>query len=144
MVVVVVVLMEVVVMDHNDGGSTGGGLTILPQVQLVHGVDVAEVGHPGLDLGAALPGGLVDALDHLLLLVDPVQMATEHCQAHRLQDVGVGDDDPVGSWEVKGQPTKTPGAGGVKWGEEGWTEHKTRLSSGGRKKLEEQQRQQNG
>lgn len=65
----------------------GGGLTVLPQVQLVHSVDVAKVSHPGLDLGAALPGGLVDALDHLLLLVDPVQVVPKHRQAHRLQDV---------------------------------------------------------
>lgn len=73
----------------SEGGvvSDGGGLTVLPQVQLVHGVDVAEVGHPGLDLGAALPGGLVDALDHLLLLIDPVQVVPKHSQAHRLQDV---------------------------------------------------------
>lgn len=72
---------------HHGGDSDGGGLTVFPQVQFVHGVDVAEVGHPGLDLGAALPGGLVDALNHLLLLVDPVQMVSKHRQAHRLQDV---------------------------------------------------------
>lgn len=65
----------------------GWGLTVLPQVQFVHGVDVAKVSHPGLDLGAAVPGGLVDALNHLLLLVDPVQVVPEHRQAHRLQDV---------------------------------------------------------
>lgn len=87
-------LPTLVLMDHaGDGGSDkvdsydNGRLTVLPQVQLVHGVDVAEVGHPGLDLGAALPGGLINALDHLLLLVNPVQVVSEHRQAHRLQDV---------------------------------------------------------
>lgn len=72
---------------HHGGASEDGRLTVLPQVQLVHGMDVAEVGHPGLDLGAALPGGLVNALDHLLLLVNPVQVVSKHRQAHRLQDV---------------------------------------------------------
>lgn len=80
--------------DHvSHGGSDAvdsygrGVLTVLPQVQLVHSVDVTEVGHSGLDLGTALPGGLVNALNHLLLLVDPIQVVSEHSQAHRLQDV---------------------------------------------------------
>ena len=62
------------------------------------GVDVAQVGDAGLDLGASLPRRLVDPFDHLLLLVDPVQVVPEHRQTHRLQDVRVRDHDPIGSW----------------------------------------------
>lgn len=146
-VVVVQVEVEVVQMVEVEVEGVGGtGLTVLPQVQLVHGVDVTQVGHPGLNLGPALPGGLVDALDHLLLLVDPVQVAAEHRQAHRLQDVGVGNDDPVGSWEVKGQPTKMPGVGGGEGGggssKGGGQNTKEGCRRGG--ELWVQQRQQNG
>lgn len=82
-------------LEHSD---TVYSLTVLSHVQLVDGVDVAQVGDASLDLGASLPRRLVDPFDHLLLLVDPVQVVPEHGQAHRLQDVRVRDHDPIGSW----------------------------------------------
>lgn len=72
-------------------------LTVLACVKLVDRVDVAQVRDTGLDFGATLTRRLVNAFDHLLLLVDPVQVVSEHRQSHRLQDVGVGDHDPIGS-----------------------------------------------
>lgn len=72
-------------------------LTVFSHVQLVHSVDVAQVGDASLDLGASLPCRLVNALDHLLLPVYPVEVVPEDGQADRLQDVGVLDDDAIGS-----------------------------------------------
>lgn len=77
-------------------------LTVLLHVELVDGVDVAQRRDARLDLGASLTRDLIDALDHLLLPVDPVQEIPKHRQTHRLQDVGVLDDDPIGSWRREG------------------------------------------
>lgn len=70
-------------------------LTVLLKVELLHSVDVTELCNPSLDLGAPFPPGHVDLLDHLLLPVDPVQPVLKHSQAHRLQDIGVLQHDPV-------------------------------------------------
>lgn len=72
-------------------------LTVLSHVQLVDGVDVAQVGDTSLDLGASLSCRLINAFDHLLLFVDPVQVVPKNCQTDRLQDVGVCNHDPIGS-----------------------------------------------
>lgn len=73
------------------------GLTVFPHVQLIDSMDVAQVGDAGLDLGPAFTRGFVDAFNHLLLLIDPVEVAPKHRQPHGLQDVGVGNDNPIGS-----------------------------------------------
>ncbi len=75
-------------------------LTVLVHAELVDGVDVAQRGDARLDLGASLARDLMNALDHLLLPVDPVQEVPEHRQPHRLQDVGVLDHDTIGSWRT--------------------------------------------
>lgn len=104
----------------------------------MHSVDIAQVSDASLDLGTSLSGGLVDALNHLLLLVDPVQVVPKDSETHWLQDVGVGDDDTVGPWirfgkkshrdkqknKVVGQ--KTSGTKATKW------VRKTGMERGGR------------
>lgn len=72
-------------------------LTVLLHVELVDSVDVAQRSDSCLNLGPVLSSDLVDPLDHLLLTVDPVQVIPEHRQSDGLQNVGVLDDDPIGS-----------------------------------------------
>lgn len=83
--------------SYSSASAAPSVLTVLSHVQLVHSVDVAQVGDASLDLGASLSCRLIDAFDHLLLFVNPVQVAAKHRQPHRLQDVGVGDHNPIGS-----------------------------------------------
>lgn len=77
--------------------QAGIALTVLLQVELPHSVDVTELCNASLDLCPSFSPGHVDLLDHLLLPVDPVQPVLKHGEAHRLQDVGVFQNDPVGT-----------------------------------------------
>lgn len=72
------------------------GLTELIWVHVLHGVNAGQVDNAALDACALFSRQLVDALDHLLLSVDPVQVVAQHGQTHRLQDV-VLKNNPIGT-----------------------------------------------
>lgn len=72
--------------------------TQVPPVQRVGGVDGREGGQASLHARASLPAQLVHPLDHLLLPVDPVQVVPQDREARWLQDAGVLEDNPIGSW----------------------------------------------
>lgn len=72
--------------------------TELVRLHQLHGVNPGQRLNSSLDPRPLVPAALVHALDHLLLLIDPVQVLSQHGQADRLQDVGVLEDDPIGSW----------------------------------------------
>jgi len=75
--------------------------TKLQRVHLLHGVDGGQVGDAALDAGASVAGHLVHALNHLLLPVDPVQVLPQDADPHGLQNVGVLQDDAIGSWQER-------------------------------------------
>lgn len=75
----------------------GVRLTVLVHVELVDRVDVRKSGNAGLDFCPTLACRLVDALNHLLLPVDPVEVIPEHREAHWLQYVRVFDHNPIGA-----------------------------------------------
>lgn len=54
--------------------------------------------NPTLDARPPVPAAFVHTLDHLLLFIDPVQVISQNGQTDWLQDVGVLEDDPIGSW----------------------------------------------
>lgn len=81
-------------------------------MKLVDRVDVRKGGNPSLDFRASRSRRLVDALDHLLLTIDPVEVVSEHRQTHWLQYVGVLDHNPVGA--CKGKEKRKGGGGGYK------------------------------
>lgn len=60
-------------------------------------MDIAQVGDAGLDLGTSFTCCFVNPFNHLLLLIDPIQVLPKHSQTHRLQDVGVRNHNPIGS-----------------------------------------------
>lgn len=72
-------------------------------------MDRRQVRYPSLDSRAAVSGQLVHPLYHLLLPINPVQVVPQDGQAHWLEDVGVLQDDTVGSWEEKDQVYFTRG-----------------------------------
>lgn len=76
-------------------------------MKLVDCVDVCKRGNASLNFGATLTRRLVDALDHLLLSIDPVEVIPEHRQTHWLQYVGVFDNNPIGA--CKGKKVKGNG-----------------------------------
>lgn len=77
--------------------QAGIALTVFLNVELLDSMDVTELCNASLDLCTSFSPGHVDLLDHLLLPVDPVQPVLKHCESHRLQDVGVFQNDPVGT-----------------------------------------------
>lgn len=64
-------------------------------------MDVRECDNASLDFGATLARRFVDALDHLLLPIDPVEVIPEHRQPHWLQYVGVFYHNPIGACRGK-------------------------------------------
>lgn len=66
-------------------------------MKLVDCVDVCKRSNTSLDFRAALTRRLVNALNHLLLPIDPVEVIPEHRQAHRLKYVGVLNHNPIGA-----------------------------------------------
>lgn len=63
--------------------------------------------NPSLNPRPPVPAAFVHALDHLLLLIDPVQVISEDGQTDRLQDVGVLENDPIGSWSRNKETERT-------------------------------------
>lgn len=66
-------------------------------MKLADCMDVCKCSNTSLDFRAALARCLVNALDHLLLPIDPVEVIPEHRQAHWLKYVGVLDHNPIGA-----------------------------------------------
>lgn len=78
--------------------------TELLQADVLHGVDAGQVGDTALDSCPRIPCGLVHALNHLLLAVDPVEVPAQHSQAHRLHDVGILQGQAVGPCKREALP----------------------------------------
>lgn len=60
-------------------------------------MNAGQVLDPALNSGSLLARQLVDAFDHLLLFVDPVQVIAQDRHTHGLQDIGVLENNPIGS-----------------------------------------------
>lgn len=86
----------------SSGLPWGPPRTELLQADVLHGVDAGQVGDAALDARSLVSAGLLHALDHLLLAVDPVQVPAQHGQAHGLHHVGVLQRQAVGPCEADG------------------------------------------
>lgn len=76
---------------------------VLPGYRL-GGMDGRQGGQASLDAGSSLSGQFVHPFDHLLLPIDPVQVLAQNRQSRRLQDAGILEDNPIGSWGERAEP----------------------------------------
>lgn len=79
---------------------------VLP-VQRLRRVDGRQGHQTSLHTRPPVPGQFVHPLYHLLLPVDPVQVVPQDRQSRRLQDAGVLQDNPIGSWGGGGGRSET-------------------------------------
>lgn len=72
--------------------------TKLLWIHFLHRVDGGQVWYPSLYACTSISSQFVHPLYHLLLPVDPVQMISQNSQPHWLKNVGILEDDAIGSW----------------------------------------------
>lgn len=98
--------------------QAGIALTVFLQVELLHSMDVTELCNASLDLCTSFSAGHINLFNHLLLPVNPVEPVLKDSQSHRLQDIGVFQNDPVStcrretvlwfSWAKLSETSPTP------------------------------------
>lgn len=70
-------------------------LTVLLHAELSYCVDVSQELNTGLNFGAPFTSRFFNALNHLLLSVDPIQVIAKDSKSYRLQHIGVLKDNAI-------------------------------------------------